>query len=282
MSDEFLFKIDGPILKKGIPVPIAIMALQRFQNILDKTYLVISDKEKMSVSERDKFFIRASNFKHGSFETYFQIALQGVQLTLPLVSNVGPQNIWELTKDSFDFLRLVCKAVQDGEKPVYEFKNNGDASVRIGNDTHTYNATVIQIGQLSLNSHQDLAHLISENKIDKIQAGPSNSNIPDMYLGKKDKNIFDLPTTLQKNTIELNCEIFNFNKFKNTGRLAVTNEAQAIPLGEYSFEIFNNQDNTDYIYSLLKPQVTANCLVEEVASPFGGSKVHKLHIINII
>jgi hypothetical protein len=42
-----------------------------------------------------------------------------------------------------------------------------------------------------------------------------------------------------------------------------------------------NQDNVEYIYTLLKPQVTLLCLVEESISPFGGTVVHKLHITGV-
>ena len=276
-----MFKIDGPILKKGIPIPVAVAALQNFQSILDKTYLVLSDKEKMTVYERDKFFLRATEFKHGSFETYFDIAIQGVQLSLPFISSAGPQNIWELTKQSFEFLKLACKSVQEGKELKYEFNNEGDANVHIGNNTHNYNSTVIQIAQLSLASHQDLAHLISENKINNIQAGAVKSNLPDIFLGENDRAAFDLPTRIQKKPIKLNCEIFNFNKFKNTGKLSVTLGNQDVPTGEYSFEIFEKQDNTDYIYSLLKPQIIAYCLVEEVINPFEGKKINKLYITGI-
>ena len=95
--EELQFKIDGPILKEGVPLPIAISALSSFQSIVDKTYLVTAEKSRITASEREKFYIKATEFKHGSLLTYFEIALQGVQLGLPLVSTLGPQNIWDLT-----------------------------------------------------------------------------------------------------------------------------------------------------------------------------------------
>ncbi|WP_421347507.1 hypothetical protein [Aeromonas veronii] len=103
----------------------------------------------------------------------------------------------------------------------------------------------------------------------------------DIFLGAEDSDAFRIPTKIQKDTIELYCEVFDFNKYKNAGKLNVSVAGQDIPVGEYSFSIFGNQDNVDYIYSMLKPVVILNCLVELAISPFGGEEIHLLHVIGI-
>jgi len=279
--EEMQFKIDGPLLKQGVPIPIAVAALENFQGILDKTYLVTTNTRRITAQEREKFYLRATEFKHGSFLTYFEIALQGVQLGLPLVSNLGPQNVWDLTKDTFGFLKTVCGAVQQGKEPVYKFDNDGDVHLQIGDQHHHYHAPVYQIGQLALPNYQSLAHMLSPNKLTEIAAGSRFSEESDIYLGKNDKKIFDVPTRIKKETIELECEVFDFNKFKNSGKLLVSQPALEVPPGEYNFTIFGNQSNVDYIYSMLKPVVVLHCLVEVAMSPFGGEDVHKLHITGV-
>ena len=279
--EELQFKIDGPILKEGVPLPIAISALSSFQSIVDKTYLVTAEKSRITASEREKFYIKATEFKHGSLLTYFEIALQGVQLGLPLVSSLGPQNIWDLTKDTFSMLKLVCGAVRSGKQPTYEFNNNGDVDLRIGDDHHHYHGPVFQIAQLALPNYQDLAHLLGNRKLTEVSAGHRFSSKHDIYLGEADRDAFDIPTKIQKETTELKCEVFDFNKYKNSGKLSVSDAGQAIPPGDYNFTIFGNQDNAEYIYTLLRPQVSLYCLVEEAMSPFGGVDVHKLHITGV-
>ena len=93
--------------------------------------------------DREIFRLVASEFQTGSFLTQFEIVLSGVQMTLPFVSSFGPQNIWDFTKDSFNFLKLVCGAVQKGEKPRYEFNNDGDVKVHVGDTHHHYHGSVI-------------------------------------------------------------------------------------------------------------------------------------------
>ncbi len=213
--EELEFKIDGPALKEGTPIHLAIASLDNFQSIMDKTYLVYSGSQKLSARDRERYFLKASEFRQGSFLTIFEIAIQGVQLSLPYISSLGPQNFWDYTKETFNFLKLVCQSVQNGQKPQYEFNNQGDATVRIGDEIHNYHAPVIKIGQLSLSSYQKLAHLLDPHKITEISAGIPHSPKPDIYLGKGDKEIFDIPTRIEKETIELKCEIFDFNKYKN-------------------------------------------------------------------
>lgn len=279
--DEMQFKIDGPSFKDGAPIPLVIAALENFQSILDKSYLVVTENKKITSREREKFYLKATEFKHGSLITYFEIALQGVQLGLPLISNLGPQNIWDLTTETFRFLKTVCAAVQQGKEPTYEFNNSGDVHLRIGDEVHNYHGPVYQIGQLALPNYQSLAHLLNATKLTEISAGHRNAANSEIYLGNEDRNAFDIPTKIQKDTIELTCEVFDFNKFKNAGKLAVSVAGQNVPLGEYNFTIFGNQDNVHYIYSMLQPQVKLHCLVEVSISPFGGEEVHKLHITGV-
>lgn len=279
--EGYEFKIDGSALKEGVPIPLAIAALESFQSILDKTYLVSIGKEKITAQEREKFFLRATKFKHGSLLTHFDIAVQGVQLVLPILSTFGPQNIWDYTKETFGFLKTVCESVQKGVEPKYNFNNKGDVELHIGDVHHHYHAPVIQIGKLALPSYQSLAHLIDPKKLTEISAGHLNHKKPDIFIGQEDKNIFDIPTKIEKDTIDIKCEVFDFNKYKNSGKLSVKIPGQEIPEGVYSFAIFGNQDNVDYIYSMLKPEVILTCLTEIALSPFGGQEIHKLHITGV-
>ena len=65
------------------------------------------------------------------------------------------------------------------------------------------------------------------------------------------------------------------------GKLSVSQESQSIPKGEFKFTIFGKQDNVNYIYSMLKPEVELHCLIEMESNPFGEDKVHKLHITGV-
>ena len=275
------FKIDGPAFKDGAPIHLSVSALDSFQSIVDKSYFVLAGVKRMSAKDREIFYLRATSFRQGSLLTQFEIVITGIQLSLPFVSHFGPQNFWEYTKDSFSLLKTVCEAVQKGEKPSYEFKNKGKASVHIGDKHYHYHAPVIQIAELALPNYQDLAHLIDPLKVNHISSKPYHQDIPDIYIGPKDREMFDIPTRIEKETVPLRCEIYDFNKYKNKGKLSVKEAGQAVPQGDYNFEIFGSQNNVEYIYSMLKPQVQLYCLIEMESNPFGEDKFHKLHVTGV-
>jgi len=276
-----LFKIDGPAFKKGAPIHISVSALDNFQSVIDKSYLVLAGAKRMSVKDREIFHLRATNFRQGSLLTEFEIIISGIQLVLPFFGSFGPQNLWDYTKDSFTYLKTVCGAVQNGEKPTYEFNNQGDVSVHIGDNHNHYHGPVLKIAELALPNYQNLAHLIEKSKVHEISSKPEHQEENDIYIGPNDKGMFDIPTRIEKETVALGCEIYDFNKYKNNGKLSVKEPGQAVPTGDYNFVIFGPQDNVEYIYSMLKPKVELHCLIEMESNPFGEDRVHKLHVTGV-
>ncbi len=277
--ENFTFKLEGPIFHDGIPIHIAIKAWDNFQAIIDKTYLVSTESNRIGAKEREKYYLKANSFEHSSFLTNFEIFLAGTQLALPLLGELGPQNLWEYTKETFNFLRLICQ--QDDHNPQdvkVDVRNSQNTIVHIGDTQHHFHGPVFQIAEKSLPKYQDLAHLLDQGKIEKISAG--NKTNPEMVLCLKDKHLFDFPTKVQDQPIEVKCEIFTFNKFSNVGKLRLS-DGQAIPSGDYSFSISGDQDNVNYIYSMLQPLVTINCLLEFAISPLGAELISHLHITGI-
>lgn len=106
--EEFSFKIEGPIFQEGVPIHVAIKAWENFQSIIDRTYMVATDSLRIGAKERERYYLRATTFERSSFLTNFEIFLAGAQLVLPFLGTLGPQNIWEYTKETFNFLKLIC------------------------------------------------------------------------------------------------------------------------------------------------------------------------------
>lgn len=123
--------------------------------------------------------------------------------------------------------------------------------------------------------------MIDPKKLEEISAGKSDQEIPDIFIGENDRDIFDIPTRIEEETVRLLCEIYDFNKYKNVGKLSVKTKNQPAPIGEYNFTISGSQNNVDYIYSMLKPEVELICLIEMESNPFGDDKVHKIHITGV-
>jgi hypothetical protein len=280
--EGFVFKLDGPVLRSGVPIHLAIKAWDNFQSVIDKTYLTLTESQRISAKDRDTFFLRASQFEQGSFLTKFEIVISGVQVVMPFITTLGPQNLWEYTKEAFNFLKLACSFKGAENKPKIEISNSEHISLQMGDNHFHFNAPVFQIAEKSLTAYQDLAHMLEPGKLESISAGSRVD--PEILLRSDgqydDRKLFDLPTRLEDKAIELQCEIFDFNKFKNNGKLRIRTE-QPVPAGDYSFSILGDQDNVNYIYSMLKPLVSIKCFVEFVVNPLGKNFISRLHITSV-
>ena len=277
--ENFTFKLEGPVFQDGVPIHVAIKAWDNFQAVVDRTYLVATNSNRIAPRDREKYYLRAKSFEHSSFFTNFEIFLAGIQLALPFLGSLGPQNIWDYTKESFNFLKLVCtQNEKDPSNLRIEINDSQNTIVHTGDINYHFHGPVYEIAEKSLPKYQDLAHMLDQGKIETISAGVRNK--PEMVLQLEDKNLFDFATKIQDEAIEIKCEIFTFNKFKNVGKLRIVDE-QEIPPGDYNFSIYGDQDNVNYIYSMLSPLVIVKCLIESALSPLGKEMISHLYITDI-
>jgi len=277
MSD-FRFKMEGPIFDEGMPLPIALSSLQEVQAIFDKTYLVLSGGKRITKKDREYFYLKTFNVKHGSLESDLQIIYEVAQLTLPAIAAYTPRDIWDLTQQSWDFLKYIYGLAAKGEKPVYEARDDSTINVYNGDNVRVYNAPVVKIGELSVNHWRSLNHKLKEGQVNSYSMGTPND--PEIVLKSLEKNIFDNPSHIDKTPVEISCDIYDFNKRNNVGKLTIT-EASALTEGDYAFTVLGDQSHIEYISSMAKPEVKATVLKEITIDPLGETKIKRLHIIEV-
>lgn len=276
--NDLRFKMEGKIFDDGIPLPIALSSLHDIQAIFDKTYLVINGSRRITKRDRELFHLKTFAIKQGSLETDLSIFLDSAQIVLPVVSAFGVSDIWTLTKESWEFLKTIYEFSASGEKPTYSANDNGTINVHNGDVVHVYNAPVYQIAQLSVNNWRSLNHKLKPGEIDSYILG--NQKRPEISLTATNKNIFDNPTKVDKASIQIVCDIFDFNKRQNSGKLCVKDN-ESIPDGDYSFTVIGSQDYIEYISSMAKSETTVTVLKEVSINPLGDSTILKLHIVEI-
>jgi hypothetical protein len=84
--------------------------------------------------------------------------------------------------------------------------------------------------------------------------------------------------------VKLECEIFRFNKFTNTGNLKV-NKNQVIPEGKHSFILTDPLKSDDFVKAMLADKVTLTAMIEWRINPLSKDEmdvVEKVHVIDII
>ena len=82
--------MDGPVFEVGIPVPVMVDALGHVSGILDKAYLGLVDRKRLSKEERVRFFLQAQRVSRGSLFADLRVVFTRVQTVLPLFGALGP------------------------------------------------------------------------------------------------------------------------------------------------------------------------------------------------
>lgn len=272
------FAMQGPIFEEGLPLPLTIKSLESLQGIFDKAYLVLAHKSRISSQERSLFYLRSQGIYHGSLLTTFGLAFTAAQPGLPIISDLGPAGVWTYAKNAYQFLRFIFNAKQKGGQVSITQNGNGTLFVNTGSQTFTISNSVVQIANNSLPHYEQLASTLDPKRVTEVTLG--NPALPEIQLALPDRKLFELPAVVSDEPKQIHCEIYEFDKYSNTGRLK-TFQGQAIGAGEYRFEVVGRQDNAEYIEAMLEKMVKVTCLEEIVDHPLRGSVIAKLQVLRV-
>lgn len=281
---EIALKIGGPTDEGGIPLHQVLNSMENFQTVLDKTYLAASGKQKVTRKDRDEvYYLNVKEFNRGSIEVCFEIFLQEMQPEKSILPGFGPENLWQYAKQAFDFLKLVFTAAEKGIRPKYQTNINpeGDFRVHIEDERYEFKGPVYVIGEKSLPYLKNLAHVLEDPRIEKITAGEINKE--EFVLTSNNYDLFDVKKHKSIEVVELECDIFRFNKFTNTGNLKIKKD-QVIPKGKHSFILTDPLKSDDFVMAMLKAEVTVKVNIEWRINPLSKDdkdEVEKVHIIDI-
>jgi len=281
---KLLFKIEGPGLQEELNLYDIITTLTEFHSIIDKSYCVITGKQRLTRSEREFYKIQISEFKHGSFMAILEIIITGMTLTLPLLGMINPYTIWEYTRYSFLFLKAIYTAYTSNQntKPQIIAGDNSNVIVITGDNNNIIlpDARIIDLANRTKRNYKKLAGILNEDGIHNIMIASPDLDNTGIVLNLSEKNLFKTSTKIVPKPIEIVADIFNFNKVDNTGKLRVL-EGQAIPMGEYSFTVIGNQETSNYIQSMLYNSVNIVAIEEYEDDPINGIKLLRLKVIQV-
>jgi len=286
-------KLDGRAFRDGIYLHTLIDALDELQYIIDRSYLALVNKKILTPKERLNYRLVAQDFKEGSFLSTIAIVIASTpSFVSPLISNVGPEKIWEYTKTTFEFLKFMYslnheKNAKKDEIPLDVSAKDSIVVVNYGEQTFNFNAPVLSLGQSTLPSYKRITQLMKHGELDVFQLGNEGKKLSDIYLDGNDAYLFDVKSKISKIPITVECEIFSFNKDTGKGKLRVRTTTESIPYGEYSFSIIKNgkskSKSLDYAQSMLETSVIVECFIETLFDPFskGCVKIVQLHLLSV-
>jgi len=271
--------MDGTAFETGIPVHLLVQGFQTSQSILDRAYLGLAEKNRLTVEERRHFYLLSRGVKHSSLDGMMDLVLSGVQTTFPLLGALGPAGIWEYSKQAYDLLKFVYSAVKSGQQPTYVNAGDGTLSVNNGTQTNIYDGPVYNVAKMTQNVYVDMARHVSDDSINSFLLSDRSPG-SQIRIAKDEAAFFDLPSTVETKPLELECEIFDFNKFEDKGKLRII-EGQALPANDYRFSVVGDQADVKYIEAMLRKSVRVTCLKEVRTDPLANEKIVRLQVLKV-
>lgn len=280
------YVLEGQAFENGLSIYELNIGLQEFQHLIESSYLALSGQQRMTKNDRAKLRIISREIKQGSFigEFELQVIETSKQIVLPFLMALTPGEIWELTKETFEFLKLVF-SLKKQKKPVEinVGENNTDVTVNaIENQNvtnqYTFNGPVYICGEQSLPYYKNLTKLIENGDVEKIVVESDNEIA--VNLGVDDKELFVLPESKKELPITLKAEIYRFDKYKNVGKLRVY-PLQRIPEGDYTFSVDDKQEIEKFIYCMIQNVIKVKVIAEYTEDPFVGRKISNLKLLDI-
>lgn len=271
--------MDGAAFERGIPVHLLTQGFETSQTILDRAYLGLAGRTRLTAEERQRFYLLSKGVKHSSLDSVMDLVLSGVQISFPILGTLGPAGIWEYAKQAYELLKFAYEAVQRGDQPTYQHNGDGNLEVNNGSQVNIFNGPVYNIAKASQKVYVDMAKNVTAGLINSYSLRDTRSD-SGIRIASNEAAFFDIPSIVDTQPIELECEIFDFNKFEDSGKLRVF-DGQALPSKDYRFSVVGNQADSDYIEAMLRQSVKIVCLREVMVDPLAQEKVVRLQVLRV-
>ncbi|MBO8169330.1 MAG: hypothetical protein H0Z35_09135 [Thermoanaerobacteraceae bacterium] len=266
---RIIFQMHGKQFDDGYNLHSLLLGLDNFQKVLDKSYLTIKKKGRMTEKDREIFQIKAYKFTEGSFITEFGILLlTATQITLPYASALTPKDILNLVFQGFDYIMFVLKAYLMGKTVEINAGENNMLTVNIVGDSNImmFPPEILDYVKRAESNFESLAQIVNPEKgIDSISFYDKNSDKKIVKIGKEEKELFKSKTKLETEVVSLKGELYRIDGKEFKGKLIVTYcEDDQISVGEeYNFEFINKED-VDKLKSAFMAEKTIYALKETI------------------
>jgi hypothetical protein len=282
-SPELTLKMTGKEFDDGYNLFYLSKGISNLNNLIDKSYLTIEDKKKMTDRDREMLQVKAYNIRPGSFKAdlLIQLATVGGSL-LPLVSSMTPNDIWKLITESFTFLNIILSGNSKGETFSLQTAENSLINLVNGDGNTIINVhpDVLHMVRKSERNFEGLTRLISPQKgVENISIFEKANSEKGLFIGVEEKMNFENKRRLDPNPITFDGMIVKVDGEGFNGRLKVVNGNEDISEGEYQFE-FLIKENTDKLRNSFMNVKKVHALKETVLNTSTlEQKIYKLKII---
>ncbi len=139
---------------------------------------------------------------------------------------------------------------------------------------------MFQIAQSTQNVYVEMAKQVNSGAIDTFSMSEI-ARTSSITVAQNEAAFLKAPSIIDTNPFDIECEIFDFNKFEDVGKLRVF-DGQSLPAKDYRFEVVGNQEDNQYIEAMLRKSVRITCLKEVIHDPLSTEKVIRLQVLKVI
>lgn len=282
MNDYPLQLILKEANNKIIPLWSLAEALKEFHHIVDKAYISMSGKDKLTKTERKIYKILATNIKKGSTVIDLLIVLPILmQVTFNWYSTgLTVKELWDLVTNSFKLLKIIAEVKQQGKRTIitthkspftFNIINHGDnVNISIGD--------ILNKVTLKNEPHiKNLAKVVDEENISYISVLDQKEK--GIILTSRENKLFNPETFIDKSPFEFKGKIFKLDIESRKGRLRVLEGDYRGE--EYSFQIIGRQNMEVYVDALKEPYSIIIALKEMIRHASGIETLQGFQLINI-
>lgn len=282
------FKMTGTQFEDGFNLYYMLKALGDFHTIIDKSYLTIKNKKKMSEKDREILRLRAFSFEKGSFVTNLSIdILAATQVVLPYFLSLTPKEIWEIATQGYKYLTFVLEAFSRNEKVRIESSGQDNVvNVINGSDNQIiqiHEQTLVFV-QRAVGDYENLVNNINpKHGINQIQAYQKNSNSKGINITDYEKKLFQGRTIIEKEPLTFIGMVFRIDGFDFKGRVKIIkSEDEFLEIGkDYDYEMISKSE-LEYLTSTFMQPRKITAIKELNIDPVTFKKsIKKLNIISI-
>lgn len=270
---HFHIKGNGFNPDKGYNLKYLLLSLKSVQNIIEKTYTFVSDKERFTAVDEDNLRINITDIRPGSFQADLQILMENVVLPLtPLLQMTNPKQLWELAEQCYKYVHSLLVAKNKGERIKVE-TNNSDGNITVINEgngvVNVYPQAVPELSKRLSSYFNQLNNLISYNgPISSILIGDSKDRNGGIQVNEESSKYFVKQTSLNDDVQIINGIIYKIDATKLTGNIEVKDGSKLIVPGKYKFSFIDRDELTiQDIKRILMTETEFRCLAKTRIDP---------------
>ncbi|MDD7291499.1 hypothetical protein [Veillonella caviae] len=254
-----------------------------FQQLIDKSYCVISNKNRIRHTENNDYKIVVKNFTVGSLSSELMLIVEGTRLALPLIGLCNPKSIWDYTCNALDLASKFFTALHDKKSPTINIQGDNNTVIYQDNSgTHTeYPKAVYDIANKSIPVYRKMHQTLNNGNFSTFNAHGNDQNIPALTLSASTPNLFNEYTIIDESPEIIFCDILRFDKETLTGKLRLLDTNFDNNNLELPFQIIGNQNPTIYIAAMNKSLVKIKA-IKEVSYASLTPKVKRVQIISLL